>query len=112
VFDVFTDFDRVGEHAFDTIDPRDQVARSGWESFHQQICPDLLVEGDRVALDDKAGDWSSGFRRHGTEADVNRIGEDVCHALREDDAGSRSHEVARRTLIPPYLVCQLSDGEI
>jgi hypothetical protein len=30
VFDTFADFDRVGEHAFDTIDPSDQVARSGW----------------------------------------------------------------------------------
>jgi hypothetical protein len=27
---VFTNFHRVGEHAFNTIDPHDQVARSGW----------------------------------------------------------------------------------
>jgi hypothetical protein len=64
VFDVFADLDHVGEHAFDTIDPRDQVSRSGWVGFRQQICPDLLVGGDRVALDDKAGGWSGGFCRH------------------------------------------------
>jgi hypothetical protein len=29
-FDVLTDFDRVIEHALVTIDPSDQVARSGW----------------------------------------------------------------------------------
>jgi hypothetical protein len=51
------------------IDPRDQVARSGWVGFRQQICPDLLIGGDRVALDDEADGWSSGFCRHGAEAD-------------------------------------------
>jgi hypothetical protein len=61
---VFADLDHVGEHAFDTIDPRDQVSRSGWVGFRQQICPDPLVGGDRVALDDKAGGWSGGFCRH------------------------------------------------
>jgi hypothetical protein len=29
--------------------------------FGQQICPDLLVGGDRVALDDKAGGWAVDF---------------------------------------------------
>jgi hypothetical protein len=38
--------------------------------------------------------------------------EDVRHAFREDDAVGRSHRVARRTLIPPYLARQLSNGEI
>jgi hypothetical protein len=61
---VFADLDLVGEHAFDTIDPCDQVSRSEWVGFRQQICPDLLVGGDRVALDDKAGGWSGGFCRH------------------------------------------------
>jgi hypothetical protein len=28
--DAFADFDYVGEHALDTIDPSDQVTRSGW----------------------------------------------------------------------------------
>jgi hypothetical protein len=36
-FDAFADLDRVGEHALNTIDPRDQVARSGWVGFCQQI---------------------------------------------------------------------------
>jgi hypothetical protein len=34
-FDAFADFDSVGEHALDTIDPRNQVARSGWVGSHQ-----------------------------------------------------------------------------
>jgi hypothetical protein len=38
--------------------------------------------------------------------------EDVRQALRQDDAVGRSHEVARRTLIPPYVAHQLSDGEM
>jgi hypothetical protein len=42
-FDVFTDLDRVGEHALNTIKSPDQVGRSGWVGFHQQICPDLLI---------------------------------------------------------------------
>jgi hypothetical protein len=54
--DVFADLDRVGDHAFNTIESRDQVARSGWVGFLQQICPNLLVGGDCVALDDEAGD--------------------------------------------------------
>jgi hypothetical protein len=41
-FDAFTDFDCVGEHALDTIDPGDQVTRSGWVGFCQQICSDML----------------------------------------------------------------------
>jgi hypothetical protein len=40
------------------IDPSDQVARSGWVGFRQQIYPDLLVGGDRVALDDEAVDFT------------------------------------------------------
>jgi hypothetical protein len=64
VFDAFADFDCVEEDALDTIDPSDQVSRSGWVGFRQQICPDLLVGGDRVALDDEAGGWSGGFHRH------------------------------------------------
>jgi hypothetical protein len=36
-FDAFADLDRVGEHALNTIDPRDQVARRGWVGFCQQI---------------------------------------------------------------------------
>jgi hypothetical protein len=53
-FDAFANLDRVGEHAFHTIKPRDQVARSGWVGFCQQICSDLLIGSDRVALDDEA----------------------------------------------------------
>jgi hypothetical protein len=64
VFDTFTAFDRVGEHAFDTIDPSDQVARSGWAG---------LVGSDRIALDDEAGGWSGGFHRHRTKADVDGL---------------------------------------
>jgi hypothetical protein len=63
VFDAFADFDCVGEHALDTIDPSDQVARSGWVGFCQQIYSNLLVSGDRAALDDEAGGWSGGFHR-------------------------------------------------
>jgi hypothetical protein len=37
------------------MDPSDQVARSGWVGFCQQICFDLLVGGDRVAFNDEAG---------------------------------------------------------
>jgi hypothetical protein len=35
------------------------------------------------------------------KADVDGVGEEVRHALREDDAIGRSHRVARRTLTPP-----------
>jgi hypothetical protein len=63
VFDALADFDCVREHALDTIDPSDQVARSGWVGFCQQIYFDLLIGGDRVALDDKACDRSSGCHR-------------------------------------------------
>jgi hypothetical protein len=92
---VFADLDPVGEHALDAIDPRDQVARSGCMGLHQQICPDLLVGGDRIALDDEASGWSGRFRRHGAEADVDGIGEDVRW---EDGTVGRSHRVAQRTL--------------
>jgi hypothetical protein len=34
-FDAFADLDHVGVHAINTIDPSDQVARSGWVGFHQ-----------------------------------------------------------------------------
>jgi hypothetical protein len=91
---AFADLDRVGEHVFDAIKPRDQVARSGWVGFHQHICPDLLVGGDRIALDDEATGWSGGFRRHRAEADVDGVGKDVRHALRKDDTVGRSHRVA------------------
>jgi hypothetical protein len=63
-FDAFADLDCVREHALDTIDPSDQVARSGWVGFLHQICSDLLVSGDRVALDDEACGWTGGCRRH------------------------------------------------
>jgi hypothetical protein len=53
-FDALADFDCVGEHALDTIDPGDQVAGSGWVGFRKQICSDLLVGGDCVAFDDEA----------------------------------------------------------
>jgi hypothetical protein len=33
VFDALIDFDRVGKHALDTINPGDQVPRSGWLGF-------------------------------------------------------------------------------
>jgi hypothetical protein len=85
--DMLTDLNRVREHAFDTIKSDDQVARSGWVGFHQQMCPDMLVGGDRIALEDEASDWSGGFRRL-------RTGADVRHALRKDDAVGRSHRVA------------------
>jgi hypothetical protein len=52
------------------------------------------VGGDRIAPNEVASDWSGGFCRHRAEADVYRIGEDVCHALREDDVVGRSHRVA------------------
>jgi hypothetical protein len=91
VFDALTDLDRVRKHVFDTIEPRDQVARCGWAGFLQYIGFDLLVGGDRVAFDDEASGWSGGFRRHRAEADVDEVSEDVRHALREDDAIGRSH---------------------
>jgi hypothetical protein len=96
--DAFANLDRVREHTFNAIKPRNQVTRSGWVGFRQQIYSDLLVGSDSVALDDKASGWSGGLRRHRAEADVDRDGEDVRHALREDDAVGRSHRVARRTL--------------
>jgi hypothetical protein len=37
------------------IEARDQVARSEWVGFRQQIGFDLLVGGDLVALDHEAG---------------------------------------------------------
>jgi hypothetical protein len=43
---ALTNLDRVREHALDAIKPRDQVARSGWVGFRQQIGFDLLVGGD------------------------------------------------------------------
>jgi hypothetical protein len=58
---MFADLDHVGEHALDTINPGDHVGRSGWVGFRGQICFDLLVDGDHVAFDDKAGGWSGGF---------------------------------------------------
>jgi hypothetical protein len=61
---VLTDFHYVREHALDTIDPGDQVARRGWVGLLRQICFNLFVGGDRVAFDDEAGGWSGGCRRH------------------------------------------------
>jgi hypothetical protein len=61
---MLADFDRVGEHALDTINPSDQIARSGWVGFCQQICSDLLVSGYRVVLDDETSGWSCECRRH------------------------------------------------
>jgi hypothetical protein len=84
--DALTDFDCVEEHILDTIDPGDQVARSGWVGFYQQIYFDLLVGGDRVAFDDEASGWSGGSCRHRAKANVDGVGEEVRHALREDDA--------------------------
>jgi hypothetical protein len=78
---MFANFDYVREHALDTIDPSIHVARSGCVGFCQQICLDMLVGGDRVALNDEADGCSSGFHRHQAEVDVDRIGEDVRHAL-------------------------------
>jgi hypothetical protein len=46
----------------------------------------LLVGSDRVAFDDKASGWSDGFLLHGAKADVDGVGEEVYHALWEDDA--------------------------
>jgi hypothetical protein len=45
-----------------------------WVGFRQQIRSDLLVNGDRVALDDEASGWSSGCRRHRAKADVGGVG--------------------------------------
>jgi hypothetical protein len=61
---VLMDFDCIGDHIPDTIDPSGQVTRSGWVGFLRQICFDLLVGGDCVAFDDKEGGWSGGCRRH------------------------------------------------
>jgi hypothetical protein len=54
--------------------------------FFQQIGSDLLVGGDRSALDDVACGWNGGSNRHRANEDVDGVGEDVHHALREDDA--------------------------
>jgi hypothetical protein len=40
---MLTDLDRVGEHVLDVIELRDQVVRSGWVGFRQQIGSGLLV---------------------------------------------------------------------
>jgi hypothetical protein len=82
---AFTDLDCIEEHVFDVMEPHNQVVRSGWVGLRQQIGPNLLVGGDRIALDDEASGWSGGFRRHRAKADVDRIGEEVRHALGEDD---------------------------
>jgi hypothetical protein len=84
-FDTLADFDCVGEHALDIINPNDQVARSGWVGFLQQIYSDLLVSGDRVALDDEASGWSSGSHRHRAKVDVDGISENVCLKDRNDE---------------------------
>jgi hypothetical protein len=44
----------------------------------------LLVAGDRIAFDDEAGGWSGGRHWHRAKADVDRVSEDVCHALWEE----------------------------
>jgi hypothetical protein len=59
--------------------------------FRQQIYPDMLVGGDHIAFDDEAYGWSGGFLQHQAEADVDGIGEDVCHTLQEDDVVGQSH---------------------
>jgi hypothetical protein len=43
MLDTLTDFDYIGDRIPKTIDPSDQVARSGWVGFLRQICFDLLV---------------------------------------------------------------------
>jgi hypothetical protein len=83
---MLTDFDCVRDCIPDAIDPSDQVARSEWVGFLRQICFDLLVGGDCVAFDDEAGGWSGGSHRRRAIADVDGVGEEVRHALREDDA--------------------------
>jgi hypothetical protein len=98
---ALTDFDCIGDHIPDTIDPSDQVAWSEWVGFLRQICFDLLVGGDRIAFDDEARGWSSGCCRHRAKVDDNGVGEEFRHALREDDDVGRSHRVARRTLTLP-----------
>jgi hypothetical protein len=82
---ALTDHDCVGEHVFNAIEPHDLVTRCGWVGFRQQIRVDLLVGGDRVALDDEVSGRSDGFCRYRAEADVDGIGEEVRHALGEDD---------------------------
>jgi hypothetical protein len=42
-FDALIDFDCVREHALDTIDPGDQVARSGWVFFDRFVSICWLV---------------------------------------------------------------------
>jgi hypothetical protein len=102
---MFADFDCVGEHAFNAIEPHNQVTRSGRVGFYQQICPDLLVGSDRISLDDEASGWSSGFFWHRTKAYVDGIGEDVHPALQEDNVVGRSHRVAGRTLDSSPNLC-------
>jgi hypothetical protein len=46
---VLIDLDCVGEHALNTFQPLDRVARSGWVGFRQQIGSYLLVGGNRSA---------------------------------------------------------------
>jgi hypothetical protein len=41
--DALTDFDCVGEHALDMINPGDQVARSGWVFFNRSVSIYWLV---------------------------------------------------------------------
>jgi hypothetical protein len=53
--------------------------------FHQQIGFDPLEGSGRDTLVDEAGGWSGGFWQHRAEADVDVVGEEVCHAF-EDDA--------------------------
>lgn len=64
VLDALTDLDHVVEHALDAIESRDQVAKSGWVGFRQDIRFDLLGGSDRSVLDDETGGWSDGLCRH------------------------------------------------
>jgi hypothetical protein len=90
-FDALTDFDRIGEHALDTIDPGDQVARSGWVPDDRSVSIYWLVV---TAL-------PSMTRQAVGAVDVTSI-----------EPKQMLTGLPRGRMFDPYLARQLSDGEI
>jgi hypothetical protein len=84
VLDALIYFDCVREHAFNTIDPGDHVARSGWVFFDRSVSICWLAV---TAL-------PSMTRQAVGEVEVDGVGEEVSHALQEDDAVGERHRVA------------------
>jgi hypothetical protein len=110
-FDAFADLDRDGEHAFDTIEPRDQVARSGWVSASRFVPTcwlevTLLLSMTRQAAG--AVDFA-GVEPKQMSTGVARMAAMLSGKMMSLVGAIELHE---EPWIPPYLARQLSDGEI